>query len=76
MKNKFGIGQRVKLSESGRLKFPKTQNRRGTVIRIAPTQTRYRVHWEGQATAEYIYWGYLELAESDDKPSVRSLTCG
>jgi hypothetical protein len=63
MKNKFDIGDCVKLSEPGRLKFAKTPNRRGTIIRIAPTRTRYRVQWEGQATAEYIHWSYLERSE-------------
>ena len=61
----FKIGDQVRLSELGRLSFAKTPERRGTVVRVAETQTRYRVHWEGQKTAEYIYWTYLE---PDDTP--------
>jgi hypothetical protein len=46
MTTNFAIGDCVKLSELGRLSFSKSPNRRGTVVRIAPTQTRYRVQWK------------------------------
>ncbi len=60
MRTIFAIGDCVKLSELGRLSFSKSPDRRGTVVRIAPSQTRCRVQWEGQVTAEYVHWSYLE----------------
>ena len=57
----FKPGDQVRLSELGRLSFSKSPNRRGSVVRVASTQTRYRVRWEGQTTAEYVHWTYLEL---------------
>jgi hypothetical protein len=57
----FKIGDQVRLSDLGRLSFSKSPNRRGRVVRVASTQTRYRVQWQGQVTAEYVHWTYLEL---------------
>jgi hypothetical protein len=57
----FKIGDQVRLSELGRLSFSKSPDRRGRVVRVASTQTRYRVQWQGQVTAEYVHWTYLEL---------------
>jgi hypothetical protein len=64
----FRIGDRVRLSKLGRTSFAKTPDRRGTIVRVGGTQTRYRVQWDGQATAEYIYWTYLEF---DGAPGAR-----
>ena len=61
----FEIGDQVRLSKLGQTSFARTPDRRGKVVRVAETRTRYRVQWEGQAGAEYIHWTYLEL---DDAP--------
>jgi hypothetical protein len=60
----FKIGDQVRLSELGRLNFPQSPDRRGKVVRVGDTPTRYRVQWNGRATSEYIYWMYLELDEA------------
>ena len=59
------VGDQVRLSKLGQTSFARTPDRRGTVVRIAETTTRYRVQWDGQAGSEYIHWTYLEL---DDAP--------
>lgn len=63
-KREFAVGDRVRLTEVGRLSFSKSPNRLGTIIRAGATQSRYRVQWDGQATAEYIHWTYLELDDN------------
>jgi hypothetical protein len=56
----LGIGDRVRLSDQGRKSFMRTPDRRGTVVSVSSTQTRYRVRWDGQTGAEFIHRTYLE----------------
>jgi hypothetical protein len=65
----FRIGDQVRLSALGRSSFAKSPDRRGQIVRIAETKTRYRVQWDGHVGSEYIHWTYLEL---DDEASARA----
>jgi hypothetical protein len=59
----FNVGDRVRLSESGRRRFRLSPARTGVVLGPAKSSTQCRVQWDGVKLQQVIHRSYLERDE-------------
>lgn len=55
----FRIGDRVQLSDLGRLKA-KRPDRSGVVVGVSRSGSQFRVQWDGLKLPYFVHWTFLE----------------